>query len=464
MRLVMRIGTMLALLVVGVGAAERLRAQSYGVDPALRHRVERRFQVLPVRGGVVLTPHHAGDVKSIEIRDGVIALNGDPATGAELRDKLGADAEIILQVSYLPPEALTHWSVSPPPSVAEPQPGAAEPASPAVPEPPAPPSPPSPPLSSDDDDMVEHDAHRHRSAARVHIGGDITVAEDEIVTDPVVAIGGSVNVLGRVNDDVVAVGGSVHLGPKAVVKGDITTIGGHVDRSPGSAVRGRVNEVRIGPPNFALHALAFNGLFPAWGAVHGWLRLVGTVLRLGIVLLLAILVALIAARPVERIGDRAAREPWLSGFTGLLAQLLFVPVLVLTVVVLAVSIIGIPLLMLVPFGILAFLLAMLVGFSGVVLRLGRWAVGYDRAVPLALAVGVVLVAAVALMSRALALLPVPLWPLTWTLAAAGFFVEYLVWTVGLGAALLTRFGSRGRPYDVSPVLPPPLPLEGTMGL
>ena len=57
--------------------------------------------MLPVRGGVVLTPKRHGDVKSIEIRDGVIALNGDPATGSELREKLGDDAELVLQVSYL---------------------------------------------------------------------------------------------------------------------------------------------------------------------------------------------------------------------------------------------------------------------------------------------------------------------------------------------------------------------------
>jgi hypothetical protein len=199
--------------------------------------------------------------------------------------------------------------------------------------------------------------------------------------------------------------------------------------------------------------------------MHGWLRLVGTLVRLGIVLLLSMLIALIAARPVERIGDRAARDPWLSGFTGLLAQLLFIPVLVLTVVVLAVSIIGIPLLILVPFGIVAFLLAMLVGFAGVSLRLGRWAVGPHRAVPLAIAVGVILVAAVALLSRGLGLLPVPLWPITWALGIGGFFVEYVAWTVGLGAALLTRFGSRRGPYEGAEIVPPPIPtFEGPSGV
>jgi len=451
MRVLMRLGTVLMLLAVGLGTAATARGAA-PVDDGLRHRVERRFEVLPVRGGVVLTPKHRGDVKSIEIRDGVIALNGDPATGSELREKLGDDAELVLQVSYLAPETLAHWgqpaAAAPPASSQEPAPAAPE----AVPVP-APPSPPAP----SDESSCDRRSHRHRSESRVHVGGGITVNEDEEVGDAVVAIGGSVTVLGRVDDDVVAIGGGVHLGPKAVVRGGVTSIGGQIQREPGSVVDGEINEVRIGPPAFMLHAPQFMGFAPGWDAMHGWLRLVGTVIRLGILLLLTILVALLAVRPVERIGDRAAREPWMSGFTGLLAQLLFIPVLVLTVVVLAVSIIGIPLLVLVPFAVVGFLLAMLVGFTGVSLRVGQWAVGPHRPVPLAMAVGVILIAAVALVSRGLGLLPIPTWFLTWPLGIAGFFVEYVAWTVGLGAALLTRFGSRRGPYEGMDVVPPPIP-------
>ena len=139
---------------------------------------------------------------------------------------------------------------------------------------------------------------------------------------------------------------------------------------------------------------------------------------------------------MQRIADRVGRDPWLSGFTGLLAQLLFIPVLVLTIVILAVSIIGIPLLLLVPFGILGFLIAMLVGFAGVALRVGRWAVGDERPAFVALAVGVILVSAVALVTRTLALLPVPLWPISWILAFIGVLpgVPGVDRRVGRGAA------------------------------
>jgi hypothetical protein len=461
MRAWLRVGLITGLL-AGVCwtpiAARATVAEAQTVDPVLKTRVDRRFRVLQLHDGVVLTPRReVRGLQSIEIRNGLIAIDGSPATGAQLRERLGADADLVLQVSYLPAETLAAWSgVAAPAKV--PDEDAAGPASrdkandaDAEPDVPAPPPPPAPP---------EPDTHewRRKSSAKVHIGSSILVAEDELVTEPVVAVGGSVTVLGRVDDSVVAVGGSVHLGPKAHVRGDVTAVGGRIEQEKGASIDGSVNEVRFFGPQF--HLQPWHMFAPFGGELFGsWFRLLGTVLRISIVMLLTLLVMLIAARPVERIGDRAGREPWLSGFTGLLAQLLFVPVLVITVVVLAISIIGIPLLLLVPFAVIGFLIAILVGFTGVAHRVGRWAVGPHRPGLVALAVGVVLVSGIALISRGVSLLPVPLWPLTWVVGGLGFLAEYVVWTVGLGAALLTRFGTRGgsHPYAPASELPPPLP-------
>jgi len=458
MRSVLRFGLVLAF-VAGVGAAmaiEPLMAAqetqaAAPVDPALKARVERRFRVLPVRDGIVLTPRReVPGVQSIEIRDGVIAVDGTATTGAQLRERLGPDADVVLQVSYLPADTLAGWAgprtaPTPPP----------EPEKPA--EAPSKETP-----SSDEKPGTEEssDIHWRKSSAKVHIGSSIVVAEDELVTDPVVAVGGSVTVLGRVDDDVVAVGGSVRLGPKARVRGDVTAVGGRVEQERGASIGGTVNEVRIGPQFDFKPWHVFDGLWlEGFNVVGGGFRLLATLMRISIVLLLVLLVALVAAQPVERIGERAGREPWMSGFTGLLAQVLFVPVLVITVVVLAVSIIGIPLLLLVPFAIIGFLLAVLVGFAGVAWRVGRWAVGDARPTFVALAVGVVLVCAVGLLARTISLMPLPLWPITWFVGVIGFFVEYVAWTVGLGAALLTRFGTRGgRPPAYEMTGPPPIPV------
>ena len=424
--------------------------------------------MLPVRGGVVLTPKADSAVKTIEIRDGVIALDGDPATGAELREKLEADAELRAAGLVFCPPTCWRSGVGKGAQGARVREGARVRKVRKVPKvrsvlPPRCPKPPSL--------LSRLQCPRHRKirtgagAPRACTSAATSwFAEDELVTDPVVAIGGSVTVLGKVNDDVVAVGGSVHLGPKAVVRGDVTSVGGRIDQSPGATINGGIHEVRIGPPHVHFNPAGFFGPLAAWNPFTGWFKLFGTLLRLGLVMLLAMLVALVAARPVERIGLRALQEPWLSGFTGLLAQLLFVPVLVLTVVILAVSLIGIPLLVLVPFGVIAFLLAVLIGFTGVALRLGRWAVGPDRPMFVAMAVGIVLVAVVTLVARVLALVPAPLWPITWMIGVLGFLVEYVAWSVGLGAALLSRFGTRGAPCD-PPVAPPPIPVyEGPSGV
>jgi len=70
---------------------------------ALETRLQSRFQALPIAKGVVLTPKFKSAVRTIEVTDGPIAVDGTAVTGAELRDKLGADAELIFQLSYLDP-------------------------------------------------------------------------------------------------------------------------------------------------------------------------------------------------------------------------------------------------------------------------------------------------------------------------------------------------------------------------
>ena len=68
----------------------------------MRAQIERLYDVLPVRGGIALRPKTSlPGVRSIEVTGGAIAIDGRAVTGAELRDKLGVDADLILQLSYL---------------------------------------------------------------------------------------------------------------------------------------------------------------------------------------------------------------------------------------------------------------------------------------------------------------------------------------------------------------------------
>ncbi len=450
-----RVLAVIAALLVACAAASPAAAAD-AVPDDVKAQVLERYRVLLIQDGIVLTPKQE-QAPTIEIRNGAIAIDGTAVSGRELRDRVGSDADLILQLSYASPAALrTAFG-----RALEPRSGTPAPGSPTTPEapppsstapappvaaPPAPPEPPEPP-----------EPPRIRHGAKVRFGDDITVEEDEVVSDAVVAIGGHVRVLGHVQGDVVAVGGGVELGPRAEVDGSVTSIGGRVKQARGAQIHGEVSEVAFpGGRHWNPGAV--------WGDVaHDFMgssfRLFGTALRVAVVLLLCLVVVIVAERPVSRIARRAGDEPWMSGFVGLLAQVLVVPLTVLTVVVLAVSIIGIPLLLLVPFALLALLVGALMGFVGVARRVGQWAVGLKSPVVMT-AVGVIIVAAGTILARLLGLLPGPIAPLAFIVAVVGFFLEFLAWTVGLGALLLTRFGTRGPSMleaTLTPGGPPPVP-------
>src|SRR5437879_4940128 len=71
----------------------------------LKRRVEQRYTVLPVQNGIVLSPKNKNGIASVELSGNTVAVNGAEVTGGELRTRLGADADLILQLSYLTPSA-----------------------------------------------------------------------------------------------------------------------------------------------------------------------------------------------------------------------------------------------------------------------------------------------------------------------------------------------------------------------
>jgi hypothetical protein len=406
-------------------------------EPArLRRIIEERYHVLPMQDGVMLVPRHEDPaVKSIEVRGDTVAVNGSAVTGAELRDRLKTDSDAILALSYLDPaarRALFEGTTKAAPPTAE--------ASPTEPEATGREGA-TPPVSSRTDWRGRH------SDARVHIGGPVTVAENETVDGPVVAIGGSVTVDGDVREDVVAVGGNVKLGPKARVRGDVTTVGGTIQQDPAAEIDGKTNE--IGFNWHDLHVGRVFWSFPAAGFLTfgPWVQLVVSLFRMMLFALLAILVFLIAHNPVARIEQAAAVEPWKAGLVGLLTELLFLPVFILTIVFLAVSIIGIPLLLFVPpLAIVALIAAFVFGFTGVAYRVGRWAqhrfAWAPRSPFVLLLVGLAGIWALTILGHVVSLGGWPIWFVSAALLLTGFLVEYVAWTVGLGAAIMTRFGTR----------------------
>ena len=445
----------IVLLLAASSAAAQAPPGAAG-HQALRERLEKRFDLVPLTGDIGLRPKTPmGDVRLIDFDDGAIQINGAPVSGRELRDRVGADAETILQLSYLSAEARRALAA----------PAAAQ----APPSPGVPPLDPLPPLetpgaapapSAEATPPAERTRPRRSSGDRVRVFGNVRVAADEHVAGQVVAVLGSVRIDGEVGDQVVAVLGSVDLGPNAVVRGDVVSVGGRVNRPEGAQIRGAVTEISFADPN-----IRFAGPFIAWGpwfdGFRALPRLIGTTFRFLLLVLLASIVMLVARPTVEASAQRVIDAPVQSTIIGIVAQILLIPALVLTTVILAISIIGIPLLLLVPFAILLLLVLALAGFSGTAYAIGQAArrrFSLGTGAPFAdIFLGVLIVLLPILVARLIALAGWPVTPVVMVLLLIGFCVELLAWSSGFGAVLTNGYAKWQARRAARTTVPPPAP-------
>ena len=418
-----RLAALLAMVLVAAGVGVGPVAAQTSAPPSLREQVEQRFDVLTVQDGLALRPKSpVRDVRWIEVSGGMIRVNGAPVSGIELRDKLGDDAGVVLQVSYLDPAARTALFRD----------AASGPA-----------------VERSTPDQTTGSENRSSDGGRFRMGGSITVPAGEIVSGDVVNVGGTIQVSGEVRGDVVAIGGTVELGPAADVSGDVTVIGGSLLRDPAARIGGAV--VDVGSGSMA----SWRGRFPngrwreRWGGgtFGSAFSLLSTMARIAVLCLLAALVILLGRDHVGRISARAAAEPLKAGAIGLLAQLLFLPLLVVTIVLLVVTIIGIPLLVLIPFILLGLVVVALVGFTSVAYHIGRlmnarfgWAGGGPYATTIA---GILVVVSPLLLARLIGLAGGAVLPMTLGLLVIGTILEYIAWTIGFGAVALARFHRPG---------------------
>ncbi|NOT26641.1 MAG: polymer-forming cytoskeletal protein [Acidobacteria bacterium] len=398
------------LILVGlVGAPSMGHGQSTtGTAPDLRTRLHERFDVVALQQGVALVPlQSTSTVRMIQIVSGIVTVDGESLTGQQLRDRLGADSDLVLQASYLDVQRQRELADG----------TAAAPPAPAI--------------------QTPEDTARAQvtTGDMVRFGGDVSVGQNERIQGDVVALGGAVDVQGEVTGDLVAIGGAVTLGPQSVVRGDLNVVGGGLTRAPGARVMGSVHEVGGGAAGFGRGRRWSNGLGSFWPRFGS---LAATIFRMTLLVLLGLIAVAFAKRPLERIATRTAATPVRAGLVGLLAEILFLPVLILMIVVLAVSIVGIPLLALVPFAVLLMMLVMLVGFIALGYQIGQrltarlgWT---ERGDYLAVAIGILAIGCLTVLAKLAALaggslIGVPL-------TAFGYVVEYVAWTVGFGATIM----------------------------
>ena len=275
------------------------------------------------------------------------------------------------------------------------------------------------------------------------------LAEGAISREPIVVIGGTATIDGRVEHDVTVIGGTLRVGPKAVITGDVVTVGGDADIDPAAQIGGDVERSTVILPDVGVElGRIVNGWWP-------YFRFGAVVMRLGIIFVVALLLTAIAPRVIADIGQHAVGSPATSGLYGVAGQVLFVPATVAIAIALAISIVGIPLLLAFPFLFGAAALLWVAGYAAVAATLGARlrgnTAGASDTPVVDLLIGLLIISSVTLLAHALTIGSGVLVPFSWSLRVVGWVIEWMAWTVGLGAALAWLFGRR------QPVTPPPVP-------
>ena len=289
----------------------------------------------------------------------------------------------------------------------------------------------------------------------VIFGGSVEFEAGSLVDGDVLLFGGSAEVNGEIDGNLALLGGSADLGSAAVVTGDVIALGGNVDRAEGAVVEGdfvssdgvyfpfgfeipNLPELGSLPDldrDFRIRPFGQSSIGPFFSPVTGVLWFV---LRSLLIAALAVLVVLFWPQAAGRTGDTAVSQPLISGGLGCLTMIVF-PVLCGLI---AITLIGLPLSFLL---VVALVVALLFGWIAIGVELGRRmseAFSWEIHPAASAGIGTLLVSFVVF---GLGLIP-----------CIGWLAPLLVGAAGLGAVILTRFGSREYvPASTTAELAPP---------
>ena len=293
------------------------------------------------------------------------------------------------------------------------------------------------------------------------LGGAVALEDGSTVTKDVIMVGGNLKADGAIGGDIFILGGSLEMSQSTTVEGDVNALAGSIEGEELAKIGGQVNtDASAFPiilPQTSIPLVAPGGIRvpnlelgvnPAWSFM--WF-LVRSLLWAA----LAVVVVLFLPKPTERVSRTAMSQTLICGGLGLLTVVVAPVVLILV----AITIIGIPISMLAALALaVTWAFGMIALGSEVGRRLAK-AFKADWALPLSAGLGTFLL--VSIVNGTGALIP-----------CIGWILGFVVGIVGLGAVLLTRFGSQAYPVEpfppdlapvevapVSPVEPPVTPDE-----
>ena len=310
---------------------------------------------------------------------------------------------------------------------------------------------------------------------RLSVGEDLFIGEGEVVEATVLVVDADLEVAGRVRGDVVVIDGDIRLAPTGRIDGDVRYSDGTVI-DQGARVEGDV--VRVTPAEVAIERRVRDEVRSElqreirsevreatrgrrgesfFGRVFGGLG--GAIAQLFMVLVLGIIGAIVthfAAPNLDAVAETARRTPGRALTVGTAGAFLILPAFVLGIVALAISIIGIPALILwIPLFPVAVVLGGGLGYLAVARNVGVWVsrqrFPYMAWVRISNPVTLMAGGALALASPIIAAELVSVFP--WTgalevlLRVTGYMLGMIATLMGFGSVLLTRAGRRPEFFD-----------------
>ncbi|RKX70096.1 hypothetical protein DRP43_03720 [candidate division TA06 bacterium] len=209
-------------------------------------------------------------------------------------------------------------------------------------------------VSVDQDDTLSNDA--------VSIGGTLDI--NGVIDGDAVSIGGEVNINGEIEGDLVVIGSYGEIDSLTIVNGEFVNIGSNLDIHKNAQFKGAKTNISLGPIN-KLVGLRF---IPYMGKRNNisfkGFNLVSGITKFIILYLLSLAIILIfkGSRKVE---ETTIKNPFRTFLAGLLVEILVIP----AIIVLLISIIGIPL---VPFFILLLFIGVFFGTAVIIFMTGKY--------------------------------------------------------------------------------------------
>ncbi len=186
----------------------------------------------------------------------------------------------------------------------------------------------------------------------VKIGSDVTIEKGQKVHS-VVAIGGQITVSGAVEKSVVAIGGSVVLTKTAVVKGNVVSLGGVIVMARDAEVGGDLTEIN----SSNLYETLTTALSSEWEG-WSWIFAVISLSIFLVILVLALLIAALLPKPVRIVSEAIRENTFKVILCGILGLVLIAPLALL----LTISVVGIAL---IPLEVIFVVCSVLLGFIAV---------------------------------------------------------------------------------------------------